>query len=153
MKELDEIIFDAINANSTLAAVTGGRIHSTCIEVPPTDDDNTPLPFIIIAEDPSHNDQGTKDSVWEGSWDVVNVSVIINAESPGEVKRLRRLVRKAVSSYVMSMEEGHPLLTSLSYDGVAWDWMKPCFYDTLHYQCDMDLAQLNEESDEQEENL
>ena len=26
---------------------------------------------------------------------------------------------------------------SFNNEGIAWDWTKPCYYDTLHYQCDM----------------
>jgi hypothetical protein len=142
--ELDEIIYAAITADAQLQTETGGRIYSTCIEVPPTDDDNTPLPYIIIDEEPSQNDLETKDSVWEGDTDIVNVGVIISAASPREVKNLRKLVRAAVSSYVENMDENTPYLRSASRDGIAWDWTKPCYYDTLHYQCDM----LIDENDE-----
>jgi hypothetical protein len=86
----------------------------------------------------------TKDSVWEGDTDIVNVGVIISAASPREVKNLRKLVRAAVSSYVDNMDENTPYLRSASRDGIAWDWTKPCYYDTLHYQCDM----LIDENDE-----
>ena len=135
MKELDEIIYDALTADQTVATETNGRIISTCVEVPPTEDDNTPLPYIIIAEEPGQNETGTKDSMWEGADDVVNVGVIISAVSPSETKRLRKLVRAAVERHVATLQE-KPYLQSLSWDGIAWDWMKPCYYDTLHYQCD-----------------
>ena len=143
-KELDEIIYEAIIANETLQTETGGRIQSTCIEVPPTDDDNTPLPYIIIAEEQLQNEQGTKDNVWEGDMDHVAVSVIISANSPADVKRLRRLVRKAIAKYVEEHETGYLYLTSLTYDGIAWDWTKPCYYSTLHYQCDLDMIEPSE---------
>lgn len=136
--ELDEIIYYALTSDSTLMEVTGGRINSTCVEVPPTDDDNTPLPYIIIAEENGQNDQGTKDNVWESDTDIVNVGVIINDVSPNAVKSLRRKVRNAIESYVENMDTTIPYLRSLSYDGIAWDWTKPCYYDTLHYQCDID---------------
>ena len=147
--ELDEIIYQAITANQTLASECS-CIKSTCIEVPPTEDDNTPLPYIIIAEEAVQNDQGTKDNVWESDVDVVNVGVIISATSPQEVKRLRKLVRRAVGAYVSEMTGDIPYLRSLSMDGVTWDWTKPCYYDTLHYQCDMDID-LNVEENEQED--
>ena len=143
-KELDEIIYEAIIANETLQTETGGRIQSTCIEVPPTDDDNTPLPYIIIAEEQLQNEQGTKDNVWEGDMDHVAVSVIISANSPADVKRIRRLVRKAIAKYVEEHEIDYLYLTSLTYDGIAWDWTKPCYYSTLHYQCDMDVIEPSE---------
>ena len=48
------------------------------------------------------------------------------------------------------MESGQPYLTAASNEGIAWDWMKPCYYDTLHYQCDMDVT-LTDDDNEQEE--
>ena len=135
--ELDEIIYAALTANTELSSLAGG-IHSTCIEVPPTDADNTPLPYIIITDDPFQNQTGTKDNVWEGDVDSVQAGVEIAADSPKEVKRLRRLVRKAVANYIETAElDNVPYLQNLTNDGIAWDWTKPCYYDTLHYQCDM----------------
>ena len=142
--ELDEIIYAALTANSELSSLAGG-IHSTCIEVPPTDADNTPLPYIIITDDPFQNGQGTKDNVWEGNVDSVQAGVEIAADSPKEVKRLRRLVRKAVADYIETADlENVPYLQNLTNEGIAWDWTKPCYYDTLHYQADMDVN-LNDE--------
>ena len=136
MMELDEIIFNALTADQVLATETGGRIKSTCIEVPPTDDDNTPIPFIVIYESPSQNDTGTKDNVWESNVDIVNVGVEVNAISPREVQRLRKRIRSAVESYMESMESP-PYLRSISWDGVQWDWTRPCYFDTIRYQCEM----------------
>jgi hypothetical protein len=141
--ELDEIIYTALTDDEQLMGDTGGRIYSTCVEVPPVEDDNTPLPYIIIAEGASQNDLGTKDTMWESDMDVVNVSVIISAVSPKAVKTLRRQVRAAVSSYVESMTENIPYLRALTTDGIAWDWTKPCYYDSLHYQCEMENLPLS----------
>lgn len=148
MKELDEIIYDALCASPQVIALVGDRIQSTCIEVPPTEDDNTPLPYIIITDDSLQNEQGTKDSLWESETDRVQASVEIAAGSPHEVKTLRRLIRRAIANYVETLDE-IPYLQSVTNDGIAWDWLKPCYYDTLHYQADMGNY-LTE--DEQEEN-
>ena len=64
MKQVDEIIYDAIKADSDLMTAIGGRVVSTCFEIPPTDEDNTPLPNIIITDDGFQNQQTTKDCVW-----------------------------------------------------------------------------------------
>ena len=148
--ELDEIIYSAITANETLVSLTGGRIKSTTFEVPPIQKDNTPIPYIVIYEEPGQNDQGTKDDVWECGSDVVNVGVEFAASSPNEVKRLRKLIRKAVDTYVKSNETDIFTLRAINYDGIQWFWEKPCYYDTLHYQCDM-VNDLNENEDEQED--
>ena len=146
MLELDEIFYNALTADSEIASVTGGRIFSTCVEVPPTDADNTPLPYIIIMDEGLQNDQTTKDDVWESIDDHVQASVQISAVSPKEVKRLTRLCRKAIADYIATMTGSRPYLTSLTTDGTAWDWTKPCYYKTLQYQCDV-----NNDDDEQDE--
>ena len=147
MKELDEIIYDALTADNGIGLLLRGGIHSTCIEVPPTEDDNTPLPYIIITDDPFQNETGTKDDLWESDTDRVQASVEIAANSPAEVKQLRRMVRQAIAAHVASLPYADtPQLVSSSNDGIAWDWLKPCYYDRLHYQCDV----LFTDDDEQE---
>ena len=103
MKELDEIIYDALTADNGIGLILRGGIHSTCIEVPPTEDDNTPLPYIVITDDPFQNETGTKDDLWESDTDRVQASVEIAANSPAEVKQLRRMVRQAIAAHVASL--------------------------------------------------
>lgn len=150
MKEFDEIIYDAIQADNTLMEEIGGRVISTCFEVSPTEKDNTPLPNIIITDDGFQNTDSTKDSVWEGSRDGVQASVEIAGRSRNEVKKIVRMVRKAVQSHIESMcEDGleTPWLQSLTSDGVDWDWMKPCYYQRISYN----VTTPNTYNDEQEE--
>jgi len=148
MQELDEIIYAALTADTALMKETGGRIKSTCFEVPPTQEDNVKPPYIIITDDPMQNELESKDDEWESDNDIVQASVIINAKSPKDVKRLRRTIRHIIAEYVESIEPPlRPELLSLSNDGIAWDWTKPCYFDTLHYQCEM---YLNNEDDEQD---
>lgn len=144
MKELDEIIYDALTADNGIGAILKGGIHSTCIEVPPTEDDNTPLPYLIITDDPFTNETGTKDDVWESNTDRVQASVEIAADSPAEVKELRRMVRQAIAAHVATLQNA-PYLVSVSNDGIAWDWMKPCYYDRLHYQCEVNIYDYEQE--------
>lgn len=144
--ELDEIFYAALTSDEGIMTATGGRIISTCFEVSPKKDDNTPLPYIIITDDPFTNEQGTKDTIWESSMDSVQAGVEISAISPKEVKRLRRMVRKAIYDYISTMEGDIPELQSLTNEGIQWDWMKPCYWDKLHYQCVVE----NIEDDEQD---
>ena len=149
MKQVDEIIYDAIKADDDLMAAIGGRVVSTCFEVSPTEADNTPVPNIIVTDDGFQNQIGTKDNVWESGEDTVQASVDIAADSPSEVKRLVRMVRKAVETHICSLYasgEQTPELESLTSDGIAWDWMKPCYYQKLTYQCIT-----NTDEDEQED--
>ena len=146
MKELDEIIYDALTASEGIVAKVGNRIKSTCFEVPLDQDDNTPLPYIIITDDPFQNETGTKDDLWESDTDRVQASVEIAANSPAEVKQLRRMVRQAIAAHVASLPYADtPQLVSSSNDGIAWDWLKPCYYDRLHYQCDVNIHDYGQE--------
>ena len=138
MKQVDEIIYDAIQADAALMTAIGGRVVSTCFEVSPDETDNTPLPNIIVTDDGFQNQDTTKDSVWEGEDDEVQVTVDIAAKSPNEVKDLVSMVRRAVSRYVIAMYGNHevvPELDKLSSDGLQWDWMRPCYYQKLTYNC------------------
>jgi hypothetical protein len=135
MKQVDELIYDAITADETLMAIIGGRVVSTCFEIPPDELDNTDVPNIIITDDGMQNNVTTKDCVWEGAEDQVQVTVDIAANDPSEVKQIMRMVRKAVEVYMASLGNEMPTLVSLTAGELAWDWMKPCYYKPLIYQC------------------
>ena len=148
---IDEIIYEALKADEQLTTATNGRVMSTCIEVPPTDADNTPLPYIIVTDDGFQNQDTTKDYLWEGVEDSVQASIEISAESPKEVKRIADLCRKAVTDYILEMaNQGKhiPYLASVSGNGVAWDWTKPCYYTTIKYNCTINVD--NYEQDDEE---
>lgn len=150
MMELDELFFNALKADENLVAAVDGRIESTCFEVSPDGDDNTPLPCIIVTDDGLTNNQQTKDNVWESDEDRVQASVEVDAESPKAVKRLIRMVRRAINNYVNSLAEQHediPYLLSVQTNGVAWDWMKPCYHSTITYTCDV-ASKYDDEQDE-----
>ena len=153
MKTVDELIYDAITADETLMALTGSRVVSTCFEVPPTEDDNTPIPNIIITDDGFQAEIFTKDDIWDSDTDRVQATVDIAGRSPEEVKQMVKAVRKAVNDYIHTMYESGqdiPSLQSLTSDGVQWDWMKPCYYQKLYYTCDVavDLDADNTEDNE-----
>lgn len=150
--ELDKLFYDALQADETLKTAVGGRIVSTCFEVGPDEKDNTPLPCIIVTDDGLTNNQQTKDNVWESGEDRVQASVEVDATSPKQVKRLIRMVRKAINNYITSLyTQGTdiPNLQSVQTNGVAWDWMKPCYHSTVSYQCDVENGLYD---DEQESN-
>ena len=149
--ELDELFFNALMADGELVLAVGGRIESTCFEVSPDEPDNTQLPCIIVTDDGLTNQPDTKDAVWEGSEDRVQASVEVDAKDPKDVKALIRMVRKAIANYIKEMAakgEEIPSLVSVQTNGVAWDWMKPCYHSTITYQCDVE----NRNDDEQESN-
>lgn len=138
MKQVDEIIYDAICADSGLMTAVGGRVRSTCFEVPLDKEDNTPIPYIIITDDGFTNQHSTKDTVWESSEDSVTVSIEVAAKNPKEVKQLLKKTRKAVETYMVALyEQGAeiPELDQLTSDGLMWDWIKPCYWQRISYFC------------------
>lgn len=138
MIALDEILFNALRSDAVLMEDVGGRIVSTCFEVGPDEVDNTPLPCIIVMDDGLQNNPDTKDCEWEAYEDRVTASVEVDAESPKAVKALIRKVRHAIADYIQTLyNEGEeiPELENIVSNGIAWDWMKPCYHSTLTYNC------------------
>ena len=149
MKTLAEIFYDAIQADETLKeavkyttpqGTTAYAIINTCFEVPPGELDNTPLPNIIITNDGFQNNTSTKDCVWESDEDTVQASVDVAASSPQEVDSLVAKVRKAIDTYITTMYTNGYAIPELqpgspSSQGIEWDWMKPCYYQKITYQC------------------
>lgn len=153
MKELDEILYDALLADQDLMDATEGRIESTCFEVSPDQEDNTQLPCIIVMDDGLQNTDATKDTCWDSEEDRVQASVEIDGKSPREVKLLRRMVRRAVASHIRTLadnDEEIPSLQSVQCNGIAWDWMKPCYHTTITYVCYVN-NQLNDDEQDNEE--
>jgi len=142
MKDLDQIIYEALTSDTALMEAVGSRIVSTCFEVGPDEPDNTPLPCIIVTDDGWQNQSETKDEEWEALEDRVTASVEVDADSPKEVKRIVKLCRKAVADHIGQMaDEGEdiPSLESVQASQLAWDWMKPCYHRTLSYNCIIDI--------------
>jgi hypothetical protein len=138
--ELDELFFNALMADADLVLAVSGRIESTCFEVSPDGEDNTQLPCIIVTDDGLTNQPTDKDVEWESCQDRVQASVEVSAKDPKDVKTLIRMVRKAIANYISSLYdkgEDIPTLQSIQTNGVAWDWMKPCYHETITYQCDV----------------
>lgn len=156
MKQLDEIIYDAIKADATLMTAIGGHVISTCFEVSPGEADNTPVPYLIVTLDGEQNNLGTKDTIWEGPDDSVRAGVEVAGTEPREVKRLVRMVRRAVERYVVNMYQTEQIndydkklqLDSLVVSELAWDWMKPCYFQNITYSA---TTNSNIDNDEQEE--
>ncbi len=142
IQELDEILYNALCADADLMVAVGGRVESTCFEVSPDEQDNTPLPCIIVTDDGLTNNSGSKDDEWESDEDHVQASIEVDAESPKAVKQLLRMVRRAVANHIRTLAdsgEDIPHLQSVQTSGVAWDWLKPCYHETISYQCDVEV--------------
>ena len=142
MLQLDKIFFDAITADTDLMQDVSGRVKSTCFEVSPDEQDNTPLPYILILDEGKQPAQTTKDDEWMPSQWRVGVGVEVGAKSPNEVDALVMKAMKAIANHISTLasqgeeipylNEGFP-----QTQGVDWDWTKPCYWDLAQYQCDV----------------
>lgn len=144
MLRLDKIFFDAITSDAALMQTVGGRVKSTCFEVSPDEQDNTPLPYIIVTDEGKQPAQTTKDEEWMPSLWNVGAGIEVGADSPNEVDAISEKVMQAIANHIQMrstqgkdipyLNEGFP-----KADGMAWDWMKPCYFDVAHYQCEMNI--------------
>ena len=151
MLRLDKIFFDAITADAELMQAVGGRVKSTCFEVSPDEQDNTPLPYILILDEGKQPAQTTKDDEWMPSQWRVGAGVEAGAKSPNEVDALVMKAMKAIAEHISTLASQGEDIPDLNEgfpqtQGVNWDWTKPCYFDVAHYQCDID----NTNDDEQD---
>ena len=151
MLRLDKIFYDAITADSELMQAVGGRVKSTCFEVSPDEQDNTPLPYIVIRDFGQQPSQTTKDDEWlPGQWRV-GAGIEVGAASPNQVDNIKEKVIRVIAGHISTLSsqgretpylnEGFP-----QTQGVAWDWTKPCYWDVITYQCDIDFNDDDEQA-------
>ena len=121
----------------------GGRIESTTIPVPDDQLGNEPVPYIIISFDGLQNEGFTKDNSYEGDTDKVKVSVEVAAQTRDELGEITQAIRDVVIAYFEDTEDHAwddydyvPNSYTFSASPVAYDSMKPCYYQTLTYDCD-----------------
>ena len=113
----DKVFYNALRSNADLMATVGGRIESTSIPVPDDQLDNEPVPYIIITFDGLQNEGFTKDNSYEGDTDKVQVSIDVTAQTRDELGDIMQAIRETASP-------------------VRYDSMKPCYFQTLNYNCD-----------------
>ncbi len=139
----DSIFIAALNADASLMQKIGGRLYSTAIPLPDEEADNVPVPYIIVTFDGLSNDTQSKDDPYEGDYDSVQIGIEITAENREKLAELTQQVRDIIHSYFRSYAgderdavEGY----QLSAEPVQYDSMKPCFWQTLRYQCDVAVS-------------
>ena len=139
----DKVFYNALLSSSELTSLVGDRIYNTSIAVPDEDLLNEPVPYIIITFDGMQNEGYTKDNSFEGDTDKVQIGIEITADNREALGTLTQAVRDAVIAYFED-QEGHasqdydlvPQDYTLSSGPVQYDPIKPCYYQTLTYNCD-----------------
>lgn len=138
----DKVFYNALRSNAALMEQVGGRIESTSIPVPDEEFDNVPVPYVIITFDGLQNEGFTKDNSFEGNEDKVQVSIEVAANTRDELGDIMQTIRQTVIDYFESVEAGDddwPLIPNnytFSASDIGYDSMKPCYYQTLTYNCD-----------------
>lgn len=138
----DKVFYHALLANSSIVNTTDGRIYNTAIPVPDEELDNEPLPYIIITFDGLTNGGLTKDDSYEGSDDTVHIGITIAAEDRESLGDLTVAVRRQIKAYFAetTVTDSDYDLVPLDYEFTAsdiqYDPAKPCYYQTLNYECD-----------------
>lgn len=138
----DKVFYNALRSNAALMNMVGGRIESTSIPVPDEQLDNEPVPYIIITFDGLQNEGFTKDNSYEGDTDKVQVSIDVAAQTRDELGDIMQAIRETVVAYFED-DEGHawddyqyiPINYTLTASAIAYDSMKPCYFQTLTYDC------------------
>ena len=139
----DKVFYNALRSNAELMATVGGRIESTSIPVPDEEFDNVDVPYIIITFDGLQNEGFTKDNSFEGDHDKVQVSIEVAANTRDDLGDIMQTIRETIIEYFEDTE-GHawddydyiPQNYTFTASAVGYDSMKPCYYQTLTYNCD-----------------
>ena len=140
--QTDTIFIRALNESSDITAIVDYRIYSTAIPLPDEDADNVDVPYLIVAYDGMNNIDQTKDSEYESDTDQVTIGVTVVAATRQALAELSQLVRQATRQYFADMEDSDedyhlvPIDYTLSASAVQYDGDKPCYWQTLNYQCE-----------------
>ena len=132
----DSIFIAAIQSNPALVEQIGGRLYGTAIPLPDEDADNVPVPYIIVTFNGLNNQNETKDDVYESNNDTVNIGVEVTGETIDKLHELTKAVRDTILSYFRSHETDISDYT-FSADAIQYDSLKPCYWQTLRYQCEV----------------
>ena len=139
----DKVFFNALCSSSELMDMTDGRIENTTFPVPDHELLNVPVPYIIVTFDGLQNEGYTKDNNFEGHNDKVQVSIEVAAENRDQLAELMPKVRQVIIDYFENTTDHAtddyalvPTNYVLTAGPIAYDSVKPCFYQILTYNCD-----------------
>jgi hypothetical protein len=138
--ETDSIFIAALTSSQEVMQTIDGRLYSTAIPMPDEDAENVPVPYIIVSFNGLNNDGTTKDDPFEGDTDVVQIGVEVTAVNREQLAELTQLVRSTIHDYLTEdVDDERQTIDDyqLSAEAVQYDSMKPCYWQTIRYQCDV----------------
>ena len=150
----DSIFITALQSNTDLMEALGydpetgenARLYGTAIPLPDEDLDNVPVPYVIVTFDGLTNDQGTKDDRYESEYDRVNIGIEVVGKTLEDLHGLTQMVRDTILSYLCENDTAI-MDYSFAAQQIQYDSLKPCYWQVLTYQCDVN----NTNDDEQDE--
>ena len=123
------------------------RLYGTAIPMPDEDAENVAVPYVIVTFDGLNNDTETKENLYEGDYDRVSIGVEVTAKTLEDLHDLSQMVRDTILGYFRETETSIEDYT-MSADAIQYDSMKPCYWQVLRYQCNVN--NLFEEENEQD---
>ena len=117
-----------------------GRLYSTAIPMPDEDAENVPVPYVIVTFNGLNNEGTTKDDPFEGDTDVVQIGVEVTAINREQLAELTQLVRSTIHDYLTEdVDDERQTIDDYQFsaEAVQYDSLKPCYWQTLRYQCDV----------------
>ena len=157
--DTDSIFITALQSNADLLEALGymeatetsegnpARLYGTAIPLPDEDADNVPVPYVIVTFDGLNNQNQTKDDVYESEHDQVNIGIEVVGETLKGLHDLTQVVRDTILAYFRANTTAVEDYT-FTADAIQFDSMKPCYWQTLHYQCD--VYNVEDNDDEQD---
>jgi len=174
---LDKLFFEILSNDSEFMTAINDRLFNTTIPVPDEEFDNEPVPYVIITFDGLTQGDTTKDDPYESDFDHVQIGIDIATEDRETLGVLVKQIRRIIHTHLVwllryaelrangeqltdangfhlwvarnyeSIAADIPLDYTFTADAVRW-YEKPCYAQTLHYQCDVPN---NLDEDEQDE--
>lgn len=117
-----------------------GRLYSTAIPMPDEDAENVPVPYVIVTFNGLNNEGTTKDDPFEGDTDVVQIGVEVTAINREQLAELTQLVRTTIHDYLTEdVDDERQTIDDYQFsaEAVQYDSLKPCYWQTIRYQCDV----------------
>ena len=150
--QLDTVFMNAIEANTKVMGIIGGRRWCTAAARPIEEFiSNVQVPYLIVGYDGMSSEPGTKDDDFDSGDDTVNISITVTGNTPEQLGELATRVRRAVHNYLCAHagEPGMPTSARVSAGEKVYNDVKPCYAIELHWQCAVEFD-LNDAEDEQE---
>lgn len=136
----DKFFKTALAANSTLMTSVGNRLYNTVDDE--IGEDTTPLPYLLICNDGTVNDESSKDEPFEGDCDRDTIRITVCHNTRSDLATLATSVRDVILAAARSLTAAQQQTLGFYLDdyqfsasAVAFDDTKPCYWQDLIYVC------------------